>query len=133
MAQLRVAPGGEHVLPKEPPQTGGFDFGLAARNARLAAAAGATASMPEPMSTGTTICGVVYAGGVVLDAFVHHLEPHVVVLQHVVLPRRRPPLPPLRCRHLRLRRRDLVVDLGHQRRQRRRAAVGAADGARLHP
>ena len=31
MAQLRVAPGGEHVLPKEPPQTGGFDFGLAAR------------------------------------------------------------------------------------------------------
>ena len=37
MAQLRVAPGGEHVLPKEPPQTGGFDFGLAARNARLAA------------------------------------------------------------------------------------------------
>ena len=68
MAQLRVAPGGEHVLPKEPPQTGGFDFGLAARNARLAAAAGATASMPEPMSTGTTICGVVYAGGVVLGA-----------------------------------------------------------------
>ena len=37
MAQLRVAPGGEHVLPKEPPQAGGFDFGLAARNARLAA------------------------------------------------------------------------------------------------
>ena len=68
MAQLRVAPGGEHVLPKEPPQAGGFDFGLAARNARLAAAAGATASMPEPMSTGTTICGVVYAGGVVLGA-----------------------------------------------------------------
>ena len=68
MAQLRVAPGGEHVLPKEPPQTGGFDFGLAARNARLAAAAGATTRMPEPMSTGTTICGVVYAGGVVLGA-----------------------------------------------------------------
>ena len=68
MAQLRVAPGGEHVLPKEPPQTGGFDFGLAARNARLAAAAGAAARMPAPMSTGTTICGVVYAGGVVLGA-----------------------------------------------------------------
>ena len=68
MAQLRVAPGGEHVLPKEPPQTGGFDFGLAARNARRAAAAGATTRMPEPMSTGTTICGVVYAGGVVLGA-----------------------------------------------------------------
>ena len=68
MAQLRVAPGGEHVLPKEPPQAGGFDFGLVARNARLAAAAGATTRMPEPMSTGTTICGVVYAGGVVLGA-----------------------------------------------------------------
>jgi len=67
MAQFRVAPGSEHVFPKEAPSSGGFDFALTARNARLTASAGSS-KVPQPMSTGTTICGMVYSGGVVLGA-----------------------------------------------------------------
>ena len=51
----------------KPVETGGFDFGMTARNEQIAAAAGGR-PMPQPMSTGTTICGMVYDGGIVLGA-----------------------------------------------------------------
>lgn len=64
------APGAEHVRPKEfgaSAAPGGFSFDLCRRNAAIASAPGME-QRPKPMSTGTTICGVVYAGGVVLGA-----------------------------------------------------------------
>ncbi len=74
-----------HELVDDLAQRGGFDFSLARRNAFLteqeetptfhpgsgvaAAAAGRKKfPMPKPMSTGTTIVGVVYSGGIVLGA-----------------------------------------------------------------
>ena len=55
------------VATLKPVETGGFDFGMTARNEQIAAAAGGR-PMPQPMSTGTTICGMVYDGGIVLGA-----------------------------------------------------------------
>ncbi len=49
-------------------QVGGFDFDLLHRNERLMATLGAGAKLPKTRKTGTTICGAIYAGGVVLGA-----------------------------------------------------------------
>ncbi|KAK7254673.1 threonine-type endopeptidase [Aureococcus anophagefferens] len=54
------------VATLKPVETGGFDFGMTARNEQIAAAAGGR-PMPQPMSTGTTICGMVYDGGIAAD------------------------------------------------------------------
>lgn len=92
MAQFRV-PGAEVAVAKDfSDSRGGFNFDLCARNEAICAAAGGRTA-PQPMSTGaqtlpppprprpvahvclnppprvgTTICGVVYEGGVVLGA-----------------------------------------------------------------
>ena len=49
-------------------ELGGFDFAYQTRNVRLVESLGAGASGPRFHKTGTTICGVVFAGGVVLGA-----------------------------------------------------------------
>lgn len=55
---------------------GGFDFELTSRNARLAA--GSLNQLPKAHKTGTTICGVTFAGGVVLGADTRATEGTIV-------------------------------------------------------
>ena len=50
----------ESILGRE---SGGFDFTYQMRNARLVESLGAGSSGPRFHKTGTTICGVVFAGG----------------------------------------------------------------------
>ena len=49
-------------------EVGGFDFSLTSRNDRLVQTMGPGAGGARFHKTGTTICGVVFAGGVVLGA-----------------------------------------------------------------
>ena len=62
---------------------GGFDFELSLRNARLTgsatgAAGGAPTALPKFRKTGTTICGAIFAGGVVLGADTRATEGTIV-------------------------------------------------------
>ncbi len=61
---------------------GGFDFELSLRNARLTGsatgAAGAPTALPKFRKTGTTICGAIFAGGVVLGADTRATEGTIV-------------------------------------------------------
>ena len=49
-------------------EVGGFDFDLLHRNERLVTSLGAGGKLPKTRKTGTTICGAIFAGGVVLGA-----------------------------------------------------------------
>lgn len=66
----------EEILGRE---LGGFDFGLMHRNAMIAASGGSSRfKMPGLRKTGTTICGVVFEGGIVLGADTRATEGTVV-------------------------------------------------------
>jgi 20S proteasome subunit beta 2 len=75
---------------------GGFDMTNALRNEHLAREPGFAAQMPIPRKTGTTICGVVFAGGVVLGADTRATgEVSARLLLFPVVTNLRPPRPQL--------------------------------------
>ena len=62
-----------HLVPARLPavlgrELGGFDFQYVHRNESIMSSLGAGSKLPKTRKTGTTICGALFAGGVVLGA-----------------------------------------------------------------